>query len=156
MVDKDLAERGVPIASVSSSTGTEVLDESTRESTTEAPSGRTRPTEEVTLPGRQRRVASPVPEHIVVAPRSRTTVSVPIPPSPVNSGSLTGSGRWMRIVGNFLLAFVIATWVLLLIGVIDNPDDLGEAVGGGAVTTLVPLLLGVVLRRAGKRRGLAA
>ena len=69
---------------------------------------------------------------------------------------MTGSGLWMRVVGNILLAFVVATWVLLLLGVIDNPDDLGETIGGGAVMTLVPFLFGLILRRAGKRRGIAA
>lgn len=91
-----------------------------------------------------------------MAPRGVRTVSVPVPPASFPSGSMTGSGLWMRVVGNILLAFVVATWVLLLLGVIDNPDDLGETIGGGAVMTLVPFLFGLILRRAGKRRGIAA
>lgn len=105
---------------------------------------------------RQRRVESSSQDHLVVVPRRGKIASVPVPPSPFTSGSLTDSGRVMRIVGNLLIGIVAVVWVLLLIGLIDNPDDLGETLGGGAVMTLIPFLFGMVLRRAGKRRGIAA
>ena len=156
MEEESIAERSTTAGGVSSSTGEEAPDEMLRGHTSVAPSRRIRPDEDAIRTVRTRRVKSTNLDHVVVAPRGTRTVSVPVPPSPFNTGSPTGSGRWMRVAGNLLLGVVAVIWVLLLIGTIDNPDDLGETIGGGAVMTLVPLLFGLVLRRAGKRRGIAA
>jgi hypothetical protein len=154
-VDEDFAQRGVSIGGVNVSMGDGMPEEMRGETTPIASSGRARPPERVTQPAR-RRVASSTTDDVVLAPWSASSPPSPVPPSPFHTGSLAGSGRWMRGVGNLLLGFVAVIWVLLLIGLIDNPDDLGETIGGGAVITLVPFLFGLVLREAGKRRGIAA
>ena len=155
-VDEDLAERGMSMGTVASSMGDGKPSGMPRESTPIAPSGRAQPVERGAQQARSRRVTESTVDHLVVAPRKARTLSVPVPPSPFPSGSLTGSGLWMRVVGNLVLGVVAVMWVLLLIGLIDSPDDLGEIIGGGAVMTLVPFLFGLILRRAGKRRGIAA
>jgi hypothetical protein len=130
-VQEELAERGVSIGDVGFPTDDETLDQTM----SVTPSPRTRPTSDA-LPARTRRVL----------------LAGPIPPSVYHTGASTAGGRGLRIVGNILLAFVALMWVLLLIGVAGNPDDAGAAVGGGAVMTIVPLILGLSFRRAGKRR----
>ena len=151
-VDKDLAERGVSVAGLSSSTGDEVLDDTSAEMDLTSSRSWTPGAPERTQPARARRVSSSVTDHFAVAPESVSASTGPIPAASYTAGGTTGTGLWMRIVGNLLLGFVAVIWVLLLIGAIDNPDDLGGAIGGGAASTFVPFLLGLVLRRAGKRR----
>jgi len=153
---ENLGQAGISDADIgSSASDVTPRDVSGAATTVARPSrpSRTSPNIDSTATVRERRVAQSRTEHLVVAPRSVRTVSVPVPPAAAASGSLTGSGLWLRVVGRILLGFVAVIWVLLLIGAIDNPDDLGTAIGGGAVTTLVPFLLGLVLLRAGKRRG---
>jgi hypothetical protein len=154
-VDEDLADRDISMGTVGSSVGDGMPSGMPRESTPIASSGRAQPIERVAQPVRSSRVTASTVDHLAVAPRKPRTLSVPVPPAPYASGSLTGSGLWMRVVGNLVLGVVAVIWVLLLIGLIDSPDDLGEIIGGGAVMTLVPLLFGLILRRAGKRRGIA-
>jgi len=157
-VEAEVAERGMPmggIGGVNFSMG----DEMPEEMPTPAMTDRMRANQATAQPtrdtSRDRRVASSTPDHLVVAPSSEPSYSIPVPAWPANTGALTGSGKWMRVVGNLLVLFVVAMWGLLLIGLIDSPDDVGDTVGGGVVITLVPLLFGLVLRRAGKRRGTA-
>lgn len=130
-VEQELAEIGVSIADVSFPTNDDMLDE-TRSVT---PPVRSRPTS-IAQPARTTRVLS----------------AGPVPPAVYTTGASATAGRGLRIVGNVLLAFVALMWVLLLIGVAGDPDDAGAAIGGGAVMTTVPLLLGLIFRRAGKRR----
>ena len=152
---ENLGQAGISDTDVSVSTDEAMRGEVSRASTTATQPRRTSSKLNATPTVRERRVVQSNTEHLVVAPRKVRTVSVPAPPSAVASGSLTGSGRWLRVVGRILLGIVVVIWVLLLLGAIDNPDDLGAAIGGGAVTTLAPFLLGLVLLRAGKRRGIA-
>lgn len=150
-VDQDLTDMGVPMGDALFA-GDESLDETMP---TASPV-RTAPTGDVARQGRVRRVASSTLDPLVVAPRGVRTVSVPVPPSPFSSGSTTNPGRWMRVLGTIILGAVAVFWVILLIGAVDNPDDLGEVIGGGVALTLVPVLFGTILRRAGQRRGIAA
>jgi hypothetical protein len=154
--DEDVIERSRSTGGVNFSMEEAQSDEHPGESISTTSAPRRVVTPEATQSTTSRRVASRTPDHLVAAPRNSTVTPGPIPPSPVNSGTVTANGRGMRIVGNLLLGFVAVIWLLLLIGMIDNPDDVGETLGGGAVMTLVPFLFGVVLRRAGKRRGIAA
>ncbi len=158
-VDSDLSDMGMAIGGVNFSMADEMVDEMPEEMPTPAMSDRMRVnqmTAQATRDtSRDRRVASSTPDHLVVTPRSEPSYSAPAPARPVNTGALTGSGRWMRVVGNLLVLFVAVMWGLLFIGLLDGPRDIGETVGGGVVITLVPLLFGLVLRRAGKRRGTA-
>jgi hypothetical protein len=150
-VDRDLADLGVSMDYALSTS-----DESLDETMPAASSVRTPPTGDFTRQARVRRVASSNEDHLVTAPRGVRTVSVPVPPSPFSSGGSENPGRWMRILGTIILGAVAVFWVFLLIGAVDNQDDLGEAIGGGVALTLVPVLFGVILRRAGQRRGIAA
>jgi hypothetical protein len=150
-VEQDLADLGVSM-DYSLSAG----DGSLGDTTPTASSVRTPPTGDVTRQTRARRTASSTQDHVVAPPRAVRTVSVPVPPSPFSSGSSENPGRWMRILGTIILGAVAVFWVFLLIGAVDNQDDLGEAIGGGVGLTLVPVLFGVILRRAGQRRGIAA
>jgi hypothetical protein len=153
--DEDLMERGRSTGGVNFSMEEVPSDEISGESISDTPARRRGITPEATRPTRTRRVASRAQDHLVVAPRKSRVTLGPIPPSPVNSGTVTANGRGMRIVGNVLLGFVAVIWLLLLIGMIDNPDDRSGAIGGGMVSTLIPFVLGLVLRRAGKRRAIA-
>jgi hypothetical protein len=150
-VDQDLADMGVSIGF-----GQFGGDESLDESTPTASSVRTPPTGDVYRQARVRRVESSTQDHLATAPRNVRTVTVPVPPAAFSSGSSANSGRWMRILGTIILAGVAVFWVVLLIGTVDNPDDLGEVIGGGVGLTVVPFLFGTILRRAGRRRGMAA
>jgi hypothetical protein len=152
-VGEELASMGVSIRDVSFPTDDEMPGE---QRSTRASVGAGSPNAPTPQPLRTRRVAHSGQDSLVVPSRSVGTVSVPVPPSPAASGSLTGSGVWLRVLGGVLLGFVAVIWVLLLIGAIDNPDDLGAAIGGGAITTLVPFVLGLVFLRAGKRRATMA
>jgi hypothetical protein len=150
-VDQEITDMGVPMGDAQFA-GDESLDESMP---TASPV-RTPPTGDVARQTRLRRPSSSNQERPVVVPRARRTVSVPVPPSPFSSGSPTNPGRWMRILGTIILGAVAVFWVVLLIGAVDNPDDLGELIGGGVALTLVPVLFGTILRRAGQRRSIAA
>jgi hypothetical protein len=150
-VDRDRSDLGVSMAYDPS-----MSDEPLDETMPTASSVRTPPTGNVTRQARARRVESSNEDPLVITPRAPRTISVPVPPSPFSSGSPGSPGRWMRILGTIILGAVAVFWVFLLIGAVDNPDDLGEAIGGGVGLTLVPVLFGVILRRAGQRRGLAA
>jgi hypothetical protein len=150
-IDQDLADMGVSMGDARLAG-----DESLGVKMPTVPSVRTPPTRDVARDARTRRVASASTDHIVVAPRDVQTVSVPVPPSPFSSGGSANRGRWMRILGTIILGVVAVAWVVLLIDAVDDPDSLGEAIGKGVGLTLVPALLGMILRRAGQRRGIAA
>jgi len=150
-IDHDIADMGVSIGD-----GQFGRDASLDEPTPTASSVRTPPTGDVYRQTRARRVDSSDQDRLVVAPRDVRTVAVPVPPSPFSSGSSSNPGRWMRVLGTIILGAVAVFWVVLLIGAVDNPDDLGEAIGGGVGLTVVPFLFGTILRRAGRRRGIAA
>ena len=150
-IDQDIADMGVSIGGVQFRG-----DASPDETTPTASSVRTPPTGDVYRETRVRRVDSSTQDRLVVAPRDARTVSVPVPPAAFSSGSSANSGRWMRVLGSIILAGVAVFWVFLLIGTVDNPDDLGEVIGGGVGLTVVPFLFGTILRRAGRRRGMAA
>ena len=149
-VDQDLADMGVSIGD-----GQFGGDESLDETTPTASSVRTPPTGDVYRQSRVRRVDSSTQDHLAMAPRDVGTISVPVPPSPFSSGS-ANPGRWMRVLGTIILGAVAVFWVVLLIGAVDNPDDLGKVIGEGVGLTVVPFLFGTILRRAGQRRGMAA
>ncbi|MEN8239223.1 MAG: hypothetical protein ABFR53_08490 [Actinomycetota bacterium] len=151
MVEEDLVEAGMSIGGVDLSTGDEMFDEAPPV----MPSPQTRKIGEVAQSVRARRVESSSQEPLVVTSRSQDFSPHPLPPSPFSPISRETPGRWMLVVGNVILVFIALTWVMLLIGLITNPEDLGEAIGGGAVTTIVPFIFGLVLRRAGKRAGIA-
>jgi hypothetical protein len=154
MVDQDLSERGIAIAGAGGSMAT-VMPETMREDgAAHMPSGRMRVRDEIAAT-RSRRVPSSDVDSLVVEHRAESVPSVTVPPSQVNTGNITGDGRWMRLIGNILLGFAAAMWLILIIGLIDNPDDLGATVGGGVITTFIPVLFGIVLRRAGRNRGVA-
>ena len=150
-VDKDLTDMGMAIGGVNFSMAEEIVEEMPDDMPTPAMSDRMRANQMTARDTRERRVASAALDHLVVAPSSQPSYSIPVPVWPAN----TGSGRVLRIVGSLLLGFVAVIWVLLLIGLIDSPREVGDVVGGGVAITLVPLLFGLILRRAGKRRGTA-
>ena len=143
-VDAEVVARGMPTSDI----GVEMPMEALPRTASQRP----RPDPGSAQPERARRVGSSTPDHLVTARRIPTVTTGPVPPSDFSTGSLTGSGRWMRILGGVLLGFVAVMWVLLLIGAVDNPDDLRATIGGGIVMTFVPFLLGLILRTAGKRR----
>ncbi|MCL1588470.1 MAG: hypothetical protein M3092_08625 [Actinomycetia bacterium] len=150
-IDQDIADMRVSMGGVQFR-GDASLDETTPT----ASSVRTPPTGDVYRQTRVRRVDSSTQDHLATAPRDVRTVSVPVPPSVFSGGGSENPGRWMRILGTIILAGVAVFWVFLLIGTVDNPDDLGEVIGGGVGLTLVPFLFGTILRRAGRRRGVVA
>lgn len=143
-VEDEVAALGMPMSDI----GVEMPMEALPSTASQRP----RPNPGSAQPERARRVGSSTPDHLVIARRIPTVTTGPVPPSNFSTGSLTGSGRWMRILGSVLLGFVAVIWVLLLIGAVDNTDDLGSTIGGGIVMTFVPFLLGLILRTAGKRR----
>ena len=149
-VDEELADMGVSMGEARFP----VDDVTPGESRSVVPSGTTRSTGYAES-ARTRRASTPVREHPDTDSWSAGTSPVPVPASPFHTGTLSGSGRWMRIVGSILLGIVAVIWVLLLIGLIDSPEGAGEVIGGGLVTTFIPFLIGLVLRRAGKRRATA-
>jgi hypothetical protein len=55
--------------------------------------------------------------------------------------------RWMAVVGRVLLGLSLAFWALLFVGLATGVTgaERGDAVLGGALITLIPLALGVVL-----------
>ena len=149
-LDHDIADMGVSIGDARLGGG-----ESLDETMPTASSVRTPPTGDVYRQARVMRVDSSDQDHLAMAPRDVRTVAAPVPPSPFSSGSVN-PGRWMRILGTIILGAVAVFWVVLLIDAIDNPDDLGEVIGEGVGLTVVPFLFGTILRRAGRRRGMAA
>jgi len=150
-IDQDIADRGVSMGGPQF-VGDGPLDETTPT----ASSVRTPPTGDVYRQARVRRVEASDQDRLVAAPRDVRTVVVPVPPSVFSSGSSADSGRWMRVLGTIIIGAVAVFWVVLLLGAVDNPDDLGEVIGEGVGLTVVPFLFGTILRRAGRRRGMAA
>jgi protease PrsW len=64
---------------------------------------------------------------------------------------------WMAVVGRVLLVLSLLFWVLMAVGLADRgtPAGRGDTILGGALITLIPLALGVVLEwsyQAKKRR----
>jgi hypothetical protein len=62
----------------------------------------------------------------------------------------------LRAIGSFMLLMVAGLWILLIIGLIGGESEVGDALGGGVVLTLIPFILGILLRRAGIRQGTRA
>jgi len=153
-VEQDLSERGASIGGTAASMGTATPGEMPDGAAELMGARRMRVREEIAAT-RTRRVSASDVDHLVVNRRAGSGLSVTVPPSDVNTGNATGGGRWLRIVGNILLGLAAAMWLILLIGLIANPDDLGATIGGGVITTFIPVLFGLLLRRAGDRRGVA-
>lgn len=95
-----------------------------------------------------RRRADPFTEE--QRPRRTAQPSAPVPPSVPVTGSR--SGRFLRFAGTFILVMMALFWISLLIGIIDDPGAIGEILGGGVVLSVIPVIVGMSLRRAGSRR----
>ena len=88
-----------------------------------------------------------------VRPRAERTSG----PAPTDAGARrSGSGMILRAIGSFMLLMVAGLWILLIIGFIGGESEVGDALGGGVVLTLIPFILGMLLRRAGIRQGTRA
>jgi len=90
---------------------------------------------------------APRVEHIQVSPSGFPSSS------PVATGSDGGStgGSALGALGVFILLAVAGLWALLLIGVVQDPGDAGDVIGGGVVLTAIPLLIGFLLIRKSRK-----
>ncbi len=70
--------------------------------------------------------------------------------APKPDSSSKGTRAW-RVLGILTLGSVAALWALLILGIALDPSDAGEAIGGGAILTVIPATFGVYsLRRANR------
>lgn len=86
-------------------------------------------------------------------PLSQDPVAHPADEIPPWEPTTQGSGKVARIIGIVLLVGVAIFWLLVIVGLFSDPTDIGEAIGGVAVVTALPFLLGrYLVRRANRAR----
>ncbi len=86
-------------------------------------------------------------------PISQDPVASPAEAIPPWNPATRGSGKAARIIGIVLLVGVAALWLLVIVGLFSDPTDIGEAIGGVAVVTALPFLLGrYFVRRANRAK----
>lgn len=90
---------------------------------------------------------APRVEHIQASPLGFPSDS---PLATRSDGGSTG-GSALRALGIFILLAVAGLWALLLVGVAQDPSDAGDVIGGGVVLTAIPLLIGFLFIRKGRK-----